>query len=589
MQRKREVGELPPRENLQGAVEQEGEPTPYQYTRTYCGRTSNKNIYERVEGKINTHSNRQHNSSFIPDKNGGHKKYRNDNNSKTNLDILAVQRDHTYCRMDSEFRELHCGLGIQEHQRFQRMEVMSQDFPTPESKTRRNSSRSFCIKDIPSTSSLCKLETRSPLSIHGCLPENMGKSHPVLCVPTFLSDFKSPKKGKHKQSLENDTYYTSLDNPTLVPIRTEYVHTKPTTSSNIPKSPCKSTRGMPSTDREIKSSTSGMDNLRNSLLEEGISKEASDLISNARREGTRTNYECAWKKWSKWCSRRDADPIKCPLNLILDFLSELFKEKLAYRTIGVTRSAISAFHVPIDGMSVGKHPRVSSLMKGVANLRPLKPKYCEIWDVEDVLNQIRTWPTNSILSIKLLTLKTAMLLALIAIPRGSELHLFDTSLMTKSKEKYIFYLRGTVKHSTDGKTPPEVDFHSFIEEPCLCPVLALEEYTKRMKEWKSASDSKLFRSILKPHREVTKSTITRWIKEVLKMSGIDITVFQTHSIRAAASSKAHTMGLSTDDVLKKGNWSQESTWQKFYHKNIISASKNFQVKVLSKALNKADG
>ena len=155
----------------------------------------------------------------------------------------------------------------------------------------------------------------------------------------------------------------------------EHVYKKPTAYPKASKSSCKPTRGLPSTDREIKSPVSGMDNFRNSLLEEGISKEASDLISNARREGTRTNYECAWNKWSKWFSRRNSDPVKCPLNLILDFLSELFKDHLAYRTIGVTRSAISAFHIPIDGMPVGKHPRVSSLMKGVANLRPPKPKY----------------------------------------------------------------------------------------------------------------------------------------------------------------------------------------------------------------------
>ena len=160
--------------------------------------------------------------------------------------------------------------------------------------------------------------------------------------------------------------------------------------------------------------------------------------------------------------------------------------------------------------------------------------------------------------------------------------------MTKSEKIYVFYIGGTVKHSRDGKTPPEIEFHSFIEEPCLCPVLALDEYTNRMKEWISTSDSKLFRSILKPHKQITKSTITRWIKEVLKLSGIDITVFQAHSIRAAASSKAFTMGLSTDDILKKGNWSQKSTWQKFYHKHIISASEKFEIKVLSKALNKAD-
>ena len=146
------------------------------------------------------------------------------------------------------------------------------------------------------------------------------------------------------------------------------------------------------------------------------------------------------------------------------------------------RSAISAFHNPVDGMNVEKHPKVISLMKGVANLRPPLPKYCEIWEVEEVLQQIKTWPNNLSLSIKQITLKTVMLLALSAIQRGSELHLLDKNLMTRSKNNYTFYLVDTVKHSKDGILPPDITFHSFEEDPCLCPVLALNEYTKRMEE-----------------------------------------------------------------------------------------------------------
>ena len=36
----------------------------------------------------------------------------------------------------------------------------------------------------------------------------------------------------------------------------------------------------------------------------GISERAIDLISNARRTGSQSNYESAWRKWGSWCHRK---------------------------------------------------------------------------------------------------------------------------------------------------------------------------------------------------------------------------------------------------------------------------------------------
>ena len=111
--------------------------------------------------------------------------------------------------------------------------------------------------------------------------------------------------------------------------------------------------------------------------------------------------------------------------------------------------------------------------------------------------------------------------------------------------------------------------------------MALDQYTKITQEWREDnSETKLFLSHLSPHKSVSKSTITRWIKEVMALSGIDVAMFQTHSIRAASSSKVNNKGLSTKDILTRGNWSQRSTWQRYYNKNIVTASQRFQLKLL---------
>ena len=105
-----------------------------------------------------------------------------------------------------------------------------------------------------------------------------------------------------------------------------------------------------------------MDNLKQNLLAEGISERASNLITNNRRTSSIKHYESAWKKWCGWCSEREISPTRSNINYVLDFLAELFEKGLEYRTTGTHRSAISAFHDPIENIQVGNHPRVSALI-----------------------------------------------------------------------------------------------------------------------------------------------------------------------------------------------------------------------------------
>ena len=253
-------------------------------------------------------------------------------------------------------------------------------------------------------------------------------------------------------------------------------------------------------------------------------------------------------------NQRDIDPSDTTLGEILGFLTYLFHEKKAkHRYLGVFRSAISAFHKPIEGCKVGAHPLVSSFMAGVQNLRPPMPKYTDIWDVDDVLKCIRTLPKP--LSLKQLSYKTAMLLALIVIPRGAEINMLDINCMGLTDTKCVFALKGLPKNKERGQRTPELEFNNFQEDSNLCPVKSLKEYCCITKPFRDLNnETSLFLSILKPHKAVTKSTTARWIKEVLKWAGIDTKIYQAHSIRAAATSKAFLKGQSVADIIKRGNW-----------------------------------
>ena len=80
------------------------------------------------------------------------------------------------------------------------------------------------------------------------------------------------------------------------------------------------------------------------------------------------------------------NPFRYTLVNIVDYLTSLFEEGLKYSTIGVHRSAISAYHEKVDDMPVGQHPLVTSLMAGIFNSRSPQPRYVFVWDVQVVLN-----------------------------------------------------------------------------------------------------------------------------------------------------------------------------------------------------------
>ena len=62
-------------------------------------------------------------------------------------------------------------------------------------------------------------------------------------------------------------------------------------------------------------------------------------------------------------------------------------------------------------MLVRKHPRIFSLVSGVFNLRPRKPRYMFAWDVKQVLDFLKEkFGDNDQLSNKELRLKIPILL-----------------------------------------------------------------------------------------------------------------------------------------------------------------------------------
>ena len=190
----------------------------------------------------------------------------------------------------------------------------------------------------------------------------------------------------------------------------------------------------------------------------------------------------------------------------------------------------------IEGRPVGEHPQVSSLITGVFNNRKLQPKYNVIWDVQLVLDYLqKELPNNSDLSEKLLTFKVAMLLALTSASRARGLHILDTRFIVKTSQKYVFKFHKLHKSWRQGQKPTTLEFVAFSQDKDLCVVSALDEYLNRTEEWRRANNkTQLLLSYIQLHKQVVPSTISGWLKNVLKSSSINVSLFTAHSSRSAA-------------------------------------------------------
>lgn len=246
----------------------------------------------------------------------------------------------------------------------------------------------------------------------------------------------------------------------------------------------------------------------------------------------------------------------------------MFENGVGYSSINTARSALSSLGIKLDSISVGSHPLVTRFLRGVFNIRPTKPRYTNIWDVNKVLVYLRKLSPLKKLTLKDLTLKLVMLMGLTNASRVQTLHLLTVSKLQKLKFQFVIYFDGLLKQSRPNYNVSFLKFEAYPPDRRLCIYFVIKEYLKRTELLRPENENKLLISYTRPHKAVSKDTIARWVKVVMARSGIDIKQYGPHTIRAAATSKAYEKGVPLQTILETAGWTNTGTFQKFYNKSI---------------------
>ncbi|XP_015123313.1 uncharacterized protein LOC107045524 [Diachasma alloeum] len=322
--------------------------------------------------------------------------------------------------------------------------------------------------------------------------------------------------------------------------------------------------------------------VRKAMEMRGIPPESSELSMDSIHLSSWKQYDSPLKKWWQFCLNNQIDVYTLNITRILSFLTEQFHKGASQGTINYYRSALSL----LLGPEVGSDPNIKRFCKGVSNKRPSKPKYNDTWDPKVVLDLLETWPSNEALSLKLLTLKLTILLALTTSHRMQTLSVIDIRNVRVLVDSIEIKIPATIKTSgtsaSSNKKRPTLILPFFTQNKRICVATTLRDYLQATQDLR-INTSNLLISYKKPHNKVTAQTISRWIKEILKECGIDTEIFTAYSTRHASTSAAKRSGISVDLIKQTAGWTKKSkAFANFYHLELTEDKTKYAKALLSR-------
>ncbi len=314
-----------------------------------------------------------------------------------------------------------------------------------------------------------------------------------------------------------------------------------------------------------------------------LPQEVALTITSARAPSTRRAYTLKWNLFVEWCSSHQEDPRRCSIRAVLSFLQQGLERRLSPSTLKVYVAAISAYHDPVEGKSVGKHNLVVRFLRGARRLNPPRPPSLPSWDLALVLRALITAPFEPLQSVefKFLSMKTLLLTALASIKRVGDLQAFsvDDSCLQFGPADSSATLRPRPGYVPKVPTTPfrdqVVNLQALPPEEAdpalafLCPVRALRQYTDRTQSFRTSEQLFVCYGGQQKGKAGSKQRMAHWIVDAITLAyeaqGVPCPLrLRAHSTRGVASSWVLARGASLADICRAAGWATPNTFARFY-------------------------
>ena len=142
------------------------------------------------------------------------------------------------------------------------------------------------------------------------------------------------------------------------------------------------------------------------------------------------------------------------------------------------------------------------------------------------MQYLRRIGPNEELTLKQLTLKTTMLLALTRPSRSADLSRLDIRSRTCRSDGVVLRPVHLSKQSRPSHPIADFFFPSLPEDPLVCPMVTLRAYEEQTQPFLTSSSGDFKSTLSIQHDPVSSSTIARSLKTLMEEAGIDISILR---------------------------------------------------------------
>lgn len=286
------------------------------------------------------------------------------------------------------------------------------------------------------------------------------------------------------------------------------------------------------------------------------------VIQHELSRSAQSNYAREFSAFVRYCNRRRVAWKDVAVVHVLTFLEESLSAGYAYNTIKGRSAAIKFYFSRSSKKKLTFDNSWKRFMKGIKRLaRKPEPK-TKSWDPQDMLDHFKgkARPSSIMESGK----EAVMLLLLATGLRVDDLHKLSRSCHAVGDTLSLTFFE--MRKCPKAHKLIENFYLKRFETKRLCPVRALLHYLKCSEKKRLPSSRGLF--VSSKGSDAALWTLRRWATLMLNDAGISASA---GSCRAAATSNAIQNGIPVPDVLASAGWTRQSTFQRFYSREIIPA------------------
>ncbi|XP_039758142.1 uncharacterized protein LOC120632354 [Pararge aegeria] len=297
----------------------------------------------------------------------------------------------------------------------------------------------------------------------------------------------------------------------------------------------------------------------------GWTNQEQELLMLSWRDSTIKTYKPAWNRWRKWCDSESINYKYPNAEQVARYLSHLHRDiGLAYRTILVHKSVISTFTHLTSNIDLSSNFFIKRMLKAISTIdkKPAKPP---IWNPKLLLQFMNLYNPDENNLYQVLR-HTATLLLLASGRRVHDLTLLNIDGHSLIDEGTSIVLWPAFGSKTDNFNRRQSGWRLKIHPNKNLNMVFWIRKLLQLSLNRRQNITHLFITARNEVKPASRTVIGGWVKSLLKEAGIEAT---PGSVRSAVASLNFVENFPIDQILATGNWKAISTFQNYYHRELI--------------------